>query len=35
MTIEADFEIVGAGSAGCAMAYRLSKEGKFSVIIIE
>ena len=30
----ADYVIVGAGSAGCAMAYRLSEAGK-SVIIIE
>ncbi len=33
--MEADFVIVGAGSAGCAMAYRLSEDGKHSVIIIE
>jgi choline dehydrogenase len=32
---EADFVIVGAGSAGCALAYRLSEDGKHSVIIIE
>ncbi|MEM7440520.1 MAG: choline dehydrogenase [Pseudomonadota bacterium] len=31
----ADFVIVGAGSAGCAMAYRLSEDGKHSVIVIE
>ena len=30
-----DFVIVGAGSAGCAMAYRLSEDGKHSVIVIE
>lgn len=30
----ADYVIVGAGSAGCAMAYRLSEAGK-SVIVIE
>lgn len=30
----ADYVIVGAGSAGCAMAYRLTKAGK-SVIVIE
>jgi len=32
--VEADYVIVGAGSAGCAMAYRLSEAGK-SVIVIE
>ncbi|WP_170383308.1 choline dehydrogenase [Ruegeria atlantica] len=32
--MEADFVIVGAGSAGCAMAYRLSKAGA-SVVVIE
>lgn len=32
---QADFVIVGAGSAGCAMAYRLSEDGKHSVIVIE
>lgn len=32
--MEADYLIVGAGSAGCAMAYRLSEAGK-SVIVIE
>ena len=33
--LEADFVIVGAGSAGCALAYRLSGDGKNSVILIE
>lgn len=33
-TMEADYVIVGAGSAGCAMAYRLSKSGA-SVLVIE
>lgn len=33
--LQADFVIVGAGSAGCAMAYRLSEDGKHSVIVIE
>ncbi|MFK5997750.1 MAG: choline dehydrogenase [Rhodobacterales bacterium] len=33
--MEADFVIVGAGSAGCALAYRLSEGGKHSVIVIE
>lgn len=32
--MEADYVIVGAGSAGCAMAYRLSEAGN-SVIVIE
>ncbi|MDN2583450.1 choline dehydrogenase [Aquibium sp. ELW1220] len=33
--LEADYVIVGAGSAGCALAYRLSEDGKNSVIVIE
>lgn len=33
--MEADYVVVGAGSAGCALAYRLSESGKFSVLIIE
>ena len=32
--MEADFVIVGAGSAGCAMAYRLAQAGS-SVLVIE
>lgn len=32
--MQADYVIVGAGSAGCAMAYRLSEAGR-SVIVIE
>lgn len=32
--LRADYVIVGAGSAGCAMAYRLAEAGK-SVIVIE
>ncbi|MGB0967551.1 MAG: choline dehydrogenase [Halocynthiibacter sp.] len=32
--MEADFVIVGAGSAGCAMAYRLAKSGA-SVLVVE
>jgi choline dehydrogenase len=32
--MHADYVIVGAGSAGCAMAYRLSKAGR-SVLVIE
>jgi choline dehydrogenase-like flavoprotein len=33
--LEADYVVVGAGSAGCALAYRLSEDGKHSVIVIE
>ena len=33
--IEADYVIVGSGSAGSALSYRLSDEGKNSVIVIE
>ncbi len=32
---QADYVIVGAGSAGCAMAYRLSEDGKHSVLVLE
>ncbi|NVK12616.1 MAG: FAD-dependent oxidoreductase, partial [Rhodobacteraceae bacterium] len=32
--MNADYVIVGAGSAGCAMAYRLSEAGK-KVLVIE
>ncbi|MCC5778218.1 choline dehydrogenase [Nitratireductor sp. B36] len=32
---EADFVIIGSGSAGAALAYRLSEDGKNSVIVIE
>ncbi|MFT5006984.1 MAG: choline dehydrogenase, partial [Paracoccaceae bacterium] len=32
---EADYIIIGAGSAGCAMAYRLSEDGKNTVLVIE
>ena len=32
--MEADFVIVGAGSAGCAMAYRLAEAGR-SVLVVE
>ena len=33
--MQADYVIVGAGSAGCAMAYRLSEDGRYSVLVIE
>ncbi|MGU3574724.1 choline dehydrogenase [Brucellaceae bacterium C25G] len=33
--MEADFVIIGSGSAGSVLAYRLSESGKHSVIIIE
>ena len=33
--MEADYVVVGAGSAGCVLADRLSEDGRFSVIVIE
>src|SRR5262245_14700519 len=32
---EADYVIVGAGSAGCALAYRLSEDGRYRVLVLE
>jgi choline dehydrogenase len=33
--LEADYVVVGSGSAGSALAYRLSEDGRHSVIVIE
>lgn len=33
--MQADYVIIGSGSAGAAMAYRLSEDGKNSVIVLE
>jgi choline dehydrogenase len=33
--LEADYVIVGAGSAGCALAHRLSEDGRNSVLVLE
>jgi len=33
--LEADYVVVGSGSAGSALAYRLSEDGRHSVLVIE
>ncbi len=35
MILQYDFIIVGAGSAGCILAHRLSESGEFSVLVVE